>query len=218
MRRLKLAWIALAGGFFVASVETVFLKANSPAVAQSDEVPQDLDDLEQQLHEPLQADLLPAAPLEDIEPLNELGDEMANDDARSIDQKQVFLELAEQKADLLNADELQQEILKLRHELAELRATLKLRTAELQLQQIIKEFPKSLAAERAQLMLRGGNRPAESFPHAPRIVPIPESNPDDVFRPAPNSESGYPKEFLDDRVLPQKTPQPLKPARRTRLP
>ncbi len=65
----------------------------------------------------------------------------------------VYLDLAKQKAELLTPEELAHETQVLRQELLELQATLKLRTAEQQLQQLIDEHPESGAAKRARMLL-----------------------------------------------------------------
>ena len=64
-----------------------------------------------------------------------------------------FLRLSQQKARLLNPEELMREVEALKQELVELRATVELRAAEQQLQKLIGEHPQSKAAEKAKRML-----------------------------------------------------------------
>ena len=194
MRRLKLTWIALACGILAATVDSVFIGAVASVVAQ-----EDLDLFEN-----------PSLTVTETESGHSDGPEVDNE----IDHKEVYLELARKKAELLTPDELTRETLVLQKELTELQATLKLRTAEEQLHKLIDEFPKSAAAERAKQMLRSGLRPVPTFESAPRAVPLPESQPEDVFRPSSDDSAlGPPPEFLDDRV-PDRKPasRPLTPA------
>jgi hypothetical protein len=206
MRRLKLTWIALGCGILAATVESVFIGAVAPVVAQ-----EDLESIE------IEPALKDVDKDDDTEMSTSDADEFSDD---VVDPKEVYLELVRKKADLLTPDELTRETLALRRELSELQATIKLRSAEQQLHKLIDEFPTSGAAERAKRMLRGGLHPVPTFEHAPRAVPLPESNPEEVFGPTtvdPVLQS--PPEFLDDRVPPRKPlTRPLKPAVRPVVP
>lgn len=197
MRRLKLTWIVLGCGILAATVESVFIGAVAPVVAQ-----EDLESIE----------IEPALKDDDKDDDTEMStsdqDEFSDDD---VDPKEVYLELVRKKADLLTPDELTRETLALRRELSELQATIKLRSAEQQLHKLIDEFPTSGAAEQAKRMLRGGLHPVPTFERAPHVVPLPA---EEIFGPTtvdPVLQS--PPEFLDDGVPPRKPhARTLKPA------
>ena len=92
-----------------------------------------------------------------------------------------YLDLAKQKAQLLTPDELVRETQVLRRELLELQATLKLRKAEQQLQQLIDEHPESGAAQRAQTLLDVLHNPrSNSTFGSPQLTPEPEDAFEDV--------------------------------------
>ena len=68
--------------------------------------------------------------------------------------RQMFLELARKKAQLLSPEELDREIQRMQVELTELEATKKLRSIERELEILIEQFPQSRAARRAGRMLQ----------------------------------------------------------------
>lgn len=95
----------------------------------------------------------------------------------------IYLDLAKQKAELLTPEELAHETQALRRELLELQATLKLRKAEQQLQQLIDEHPESNAARRAKTLLEVLRNPIDPnlIYGTPELTPTP----DDDFAPVP---------------------------------
>ena len=108
--------------------------------------------------------------LASIEPVDDLPNPVA-----------IYLDLAKQKAELLTPEELAHETQVLRQELLELQATLKLRKAEQQLQQLIDEHPDSGAAKRAQTLLDVLRNPrSNSTFRSPELRPEPEDDFEDV--------------------------------------
>ena len=104
--------------------------------------------------------------LTEIQPVAEQSDPMAD-----------YLSLAKQKAQLLTPDELAHETQILRRELLELQATLKLRKAGQQLQQLIDEHPESGAAQRAKALLNVLHNPrSNSTFESPELIPAPEED------------------------------------------
>ena len=104
----------------------------------------------------------------------------------------IYLDLAKQKAELLTPDELAHETQVLRQELLELQATLKLRKAEQQLQQLIDEHPESGAAQKAKMLLEVLRNQIHLTPiyGSPQMTPIP----DDDFAPVPHRTRTQPPE------------------------
>ena len=103
----------------------------------------------------------------------------------------IYLNLAKQKAELLTPDELAHETQVLRQELLELQATLKLRKAQQQLQQLIDEHPESVAAQKAKMLLEVLGSQIHLTPNygSPSMTPTPddafESITQDTFAPGP---------------------------------
>jgi hypothetical protein len=171
MSRHGLALVAFALGIVAAPIGWVLTtNTTTSAVAQEggDEDLIDIQPGERQSKKPV--DRLKQERVRDLVE-TEHGDEKVNPVA-------VYLNLAKQKAELLTPDELAGETQVLRQELLELQATLKLRKAEQQLQQLIDEHPGSGAARRAKTLLELLNNPrSNSTFWAPE--------------PSPESEDGF---------------------------
>ena len=99
-----------------------------------------------------------------------------------------FVEVAQRYAEILAADELEQEIAALERKLTEARAARQLRGIRTELERVVQEFPDTEAAKAATRMLQpsGGNAPFFENPAlVPQYVNPSRSGKDDVFQPSP---------------------------------
>ena len=144
MSRQGLAVIAFALGFVMAPLCWVMTTSvTTPAVAQEGGI-EDLIDIQPEERQPKVKYKPRQERLAEEQPAADRPNLVAD-----------YLDLAKQKAELLTPEELAHETQALRRELWELQATLKLRKAEQQLQQLIDEHPESNAAQRAKTLLDG---------------------------------------------------------------
>lgn len=100
-----------------------------------------------------------------------------------------FAELAQKYAEILPADELEQEIAALERKLTEARAARQLRGIRIELERVVQEFPDTQAAKAATRMLQqpsGGEAPRfENSALVPQYDNPSRSGKKDVFQPSP---------------------------------
>ena len=183
MSRQGLALIAFGLGIVVAPLGwNLTTNISTPAIAQEGGI-EDLIDIqpgERQQSKKSVDSLRQEEGRVDIEPVDDQPNPVA-----------IYLDLAKQKAELLTLEELTHETQVLRQELLELQATLKLRKAEQQLQQLIDEHPESGAAQKAKMLLEvlGNQTHLTPIYGSPPMTPTPddafETIPQDTFAPGP---------------------------------
>ncbi len=181
MSRQGLAWVAFALGIVAAPLGWVLTANISTPVIAQDGGNEDLIDIQPGERQSRDLKYKPRQErLAEEQPADERPNPVAD-----------YLSLAKQKAELLTPDELTHETQVLRRELLELQATLKLRKAEQQLQQLIDEHPESNAARRAKTLLEILRNPIDAnlIYGSPSMTPIPddafETLPSGAFAPVP---------------------------------